>query len=148
MAITSEVLPSVEDLCEAFRSNLREWFPFEAGERIRKSFDLQNRKWQGTPMADCCASSDHCDANQAMVDAWEHLTETEPDADREDHATILNAAWNLAKRRGFADDDCGNTKLDGTREYLCPDSGRVLNGYGFTPEVHAQMLAAFKSGNH
>jgi hypothetical protein len=62
-----------------------------------------------------CATGDHCDSNQAMCDAWTALTGAEPQlVNYEDEdlplgcippeatADLINKAWSIAKRAGFA----------------------------------------------
>lgn len=42
---------------------------------------------------------DFCDANQAMIDAWQELwPELEMDPASEEHADLINEAWDIAKK--------------------------------------------------
>ena len=91
-------LPTVEDLCETFRAVITDWFP----ESIRREIDATNAEYKKDPnLSKCCATHNHCDANQAMVDAWEALSKVEIDGACEAQAIIWGAAWDMAKTRGF-----------------------------------------------
>lgn len=68
------------------------------------------------PEAQCCATHDYCDPNQAMLYAWEgcfgrgdapaficesdNSAEFEAISSRDDQT--VNAAWSLARQKGFA----------------------------------------------
>ena len=52
--------------------------------------------------AGACASHDFCDANMPMAAAFEAVTGREPDVASQADADLWNAAWNIAKARGFA----------------------------------------------
>ena len=50
--------------------------------------------------AGCCASHDYCDANEIMLQAMD-AEGIEFDAENDEQAAGCNAAWALAKQRGF-----------------------------------------------
>lgn len=81
-------------LAETFCSVLTEWL----GVDVMREIAAQNK----TPeYADCCASHDYCDANQAMVEAMQRLT---GDADwgfTIEDCPLIDAAWDLAEKRNF-----------------------------------------------
>lgn len=49
-----------------------------------------------------CATHDYCDANELMVEAWRVVFAAEPEIDGAE-MDVMNAAWDLAKARGFRD---------------------------------------------
>jgi hypothetical protein len=44
-----------------------------------------------------CASHNFCDANMAMLTAFEVITECDYDLDNQSHVDLFNAAWDYAK---------------------------------------------------
>ena len=56
------------------------------------------RNYNATPTyAHSCASHDFCDANMAMLTAFEVITECDYDLDNQAHVDLFNAAWDYAK---------------------------------------------------
>ena len=56
------------------------------------------RNHNATPAyAYSCASHDFCDANMAMLTAFETLADCAFDLDNQDHVDLFNAAWDYAK---------------------------------------------------
>lgn len=83
--------PTPEQLSAEFCRILNEWLNQSEIEEIIRRNALPE-------YANCCASHDYCDANQAMVDALEEFgLEFHPDECIE----LVNAAWDLAKERQF-----------------------------------------------
>ena len=91
-------LPTVEDLCETFRAIITDWFP----ENIRREIDASTAEYRrDRNLSKCCATHNYCDANEAMMDAWEALSDVEIDGACEAQAIIWGAAWDMAVARGF-----------------------------------------------
>ena len=106
--------PTPEALADKFRSVMQEWFK-DSPETLLL-IDKQNLAFLEQGHGDkYCATGDHCDSNQAMCDAWTALTGAEPQlVNYEDEdlplgcippeatADLINKAWSIAKRAGFA----------------------------------------------
>lgn len=111
MATATLTAPTAEALAAEFANVLRVWLP----ESDLIEIDKQNQAFRAEGHGDeYCATGDHCDSNQAMIDAWETLTGAEPElVDDEDEdlplgcippdvtLDLMNKAWGLAKERGF-----------------------------------------------
>lgn len=48
-----------------------------------------------------CHSHDFCDANEAMIQAWQSLTSLDLDCGDDGHAELMNKAWDISKSAGF-----------------------------------------------
>ena len=55
----------------------------------------------------CCATADHWDSNETMLEAWENVINAEMDANSGEDVMLWNAAWNRSKARGFKAEECG-----------------------------------------
>jgi hypothetical protein len=111
---TDPLPPTPEALAEEFRSVMQAWFKDEPETLLL--IDKQNQAFLAEGHGDkYCATGDHCDSNQAMIDAWETLTGAEPElVEYEDEdlplgcihpdvtLDLMNKAWGLAKRKGFS----------------------------------------------
>ena len=90
--------PTAENIAEAFRKVIAGWL----GADTRKTIDNVNRLSinDGT-----CATQEFCDANIAMLEAFE-VFDLDPlpedDAEREAMTDLWNRAWNIAKEQGFS----------------------------------------------
>lgn len=86
--------PSPEQLASEFKSVLSYWLTRDELIQI----DLLNA---GDDNSSVCHSHDFCDANQAMLDAMErHGMDFDPSD--ESQASLINAAWTIAKQSGFS----------------------------------------------
>lgn len=84
--------PSIEELSAEFSRILNEWL---GPKRIREI----NRRNALPEYANCCASHDFCDSNQAMIEALETFgIEFHPDR----CIDLVDAAWDHAQKRQFA----------------------------------------------
>jgi len=84
-----------EDLAATFTAILRSWLTVRELDDI----DATNRRRNDRT----CASHDYCDANDAMQQAMnEHDVSDDNLAENEAACELWNAAWDLAKARGFA----------------------------------------------
>lgn len=45
-----------------------------------------------------CRSHDYCDANEAMIEAWGEVMQSELDVGSEEHAAAMDVAWELWRR--------------------------------------------------
>lgn len=50
-----------------------------------------------------CATHDFCDANMVMFAAFTDVMKREPDVGDQADADVINAAWDIAIARGFAE---------------------------------------------
>ena len=89
--------PTAEHIAEAFRKIISEWLD----EKTVKAIDSENKSnSDGT-----CATHNFCDANMAMMEAFEGFgidPLPEDDAEREAMTDLWNRAWNIAKEQGFS----------------------------------------------
>lgn len=91
--------PAPERLADEFCRILREWLDAEEIAEI-------NRRNRLPEYAGLCASHDFCDPNQAMLDA-EATFGIEFDTRFNEDSEVIDAAWEIAKRRGFALSETG-----------------------------------------
>lgn len=84
--------PTPEQLSDEFCRILNERLTPEQIKEI-------NRRNAVSENPACCASHDFCDANQAMIDALEVFG---IEFDPETPTDLINAAWGIAQKRGFA----------------------------------------------
>lgn len=92
-------------LAVEFSRILREWLTEELAEVVRLNAAEPDK-------SGVCHSHDYCDANQAMLDAWEVvfgkgevpacIREHKTDAEENHDDAIWNAAWTMAKEKGFS----------------------------------------------
>lgn len=68
-------------------------------ERQMKAIVKKNKE-EG-PNSLICHSHDYCDANQAMIDAFETVYGRNLDFTKEDDMTMIDAAWTVAKANDF-----------------------------------------------
>lgn len=80
---------NASELARSFADILGDWLTPEQFAEMRE-------KNRANICANICASHDYCDANEAMLDAFEYLAHRE--ADLIDDADLINEAWNIAKR--------------------------------------------------
>jgi hypothetical protein len=115
-------------LAAEFCRILHEWLtPDQIAEAV---FFNANEKNPGV-----CHSHDHCDANQAMLDAWEvvfgkgrvpaYIDSDRTEAEKNAELKITNDAWNMAKVDGFK---LCRDRLDFNGVTLYRYAGRVKNG--------------------
>lgn len=100
--ITQAPFPSINQLCEAFRKEIRT----ELSLGQRHEVDRKNRAHD---RRDTCATHDYCDANLCMLEAAKSLgLDLFPEGEERDESEnarvwdLVNQAWNLAVKRGFA----------------------------------------------
>lgn len=86
---------SAENLAVEFSKILRAWLgPNRMKQVIEKN---------ATPeYADCCASHDYCDANEAMDEAFVHLRGKGMSVQNKKDVDLFNRAWGIAKANKFA----------------------------------------------
>ena len=90
--------PTPENIAEEFRKVIAEWL----GEDTRRTIDLVNKIPSN---AGTCATHNFCDANAAMLEAFENFgidPLPEDEAKREEMADLWNRAWDIAKAKGFS----------------------------------------------
>lgn len=76
-------------IAERFVAILREWITDEDwNEMLARNYAETDPR--------ICHSHDYCDANMAMVDAFQAVLGREPDVGTEADAAICNAAWDIA----------------------------------------------------
>lgn len=87
-------LPSAEELARTFSAIIRKWL---------SQAELLNVIYlNGTAeYANCCATHNYCDPNQAMIDALEQFGVYGFDANDEELTALINEAWSLARKRNF-----------------------------------------------
>lgn len=84
----------VEPLAREFSAVLKDWL--EPHEFERMVADTIAR-----PMHLACYSHNYCDANMAMVEAWEKVFGQPTDIDSDEECKIWGEAWGMAIKRGF-----------------------------------------------
>lgn len=83
-------------LAVQFSNILKEWLT------IAKLTEVNERNKQyKTNNADCCATHEFCDPNQAMIDAFTQLTGREIDVQSDSDLSLTNKAWAMAKESNF-----------------------------------------------
>lgn len=83
-------LANPETIASEFTCILNDWLTGYEMDLIRN--------YNATPAyADSCASHNFCDANMAMLTAFEVITEGDYDLDNQAHVDLFNAAWDYAK---------------------------------------------------
>lgn len=87
-------------LAEAFAHVLHR----DLGEATMNKVIELNRSYSDS----VCATADFCDANMAMLEAWEAVVPMEHKAEDESAATLWNEAWDIAKRFEFSRDRIAN----------------------------------------
>lgn len=97
----SEALSAVQNnplnpeiLAKAFSAVLFGWLTPEQRATV-----LERNKAEGNPSI--CHSHDFCDANMAMVEAFQNLGVGEIDSQDDEQTALWDAAWALAKSSGF-----------------------------------------------
>ena len=85
-------LPTPQAIGDEFVTLLSHWLSdYEIGEIQRLN---------ATPAyAACCASHDFCDANEALLFAFEVIAECELDLEIQAHLDLCNAAWEYARTK-------------------------------------------------
>jgi hypothetical protein len=87
---TPDEIEIINNVAGEFSHILKDWigtvFIAEVNRRNRRS------DYEG-----CCASHDFCDANMAMLKAFEDITGQEYDSDDGYQTSLMNEAWDLAK---------------------------------------------------
>ncbi len=91
-----ERLPDPAALALEFAKVLRKWLTVD---EMLAAVALNRTARYGKGI---CASHDFCDANMAMLEAWETLSAIEMDANNEAQAVVWSAAWDIAKASDFA----------------------------------------------
>ncbi len=103
------LLPDPTELAQAFSRVLRQWL---TAEQMREVVARNRAEQYGKGI---CASHDFCDANMAMLEAWESLSTTQQDCQSEEQARIWSAAWDIAKGKEFATQDAEFAKQTAIR---------------------------------
>lgn len=80
-------------IARAFTDLLRAWLTPEEFETMRQLNSLSS-------YTGCCASHDYCDANMAMLEAFQEVMLREYRFDDEDHRA-MNRAWEAAHDLGL-----------------------------------------------
>jgi hypothetical protein len=84
------LLANSETIASEFVNVLNDWLTGYEMDLIRN--------YNATPAyAHSCASHDFCDANMAMLTAFEALADCAFDLDNQAHVDLFNAAWDYAK---------------------------------------------------
>ncbi len=73
---------------------------FHLGRDIAIEIDVRNQRRNDGDHT--CASHDFCDSNVYMVMAFEDVVGHEADCGSQDDVDLINAAWAITKKRGFA----------------------------------------------
>lgn len=89
---------NIENLAQTFSKILLQWLGQDKIDAINAENALRNDT--------SCASHDHCDPNQAMIDAYAVVFGREPFNDDDQEQSDLdtdriNEAWNLSKKNKF-----------------------------------------------
>ncbi len=79
-----------------FSRVLKEWL---TADEMREVIRANNNSSDG-PFSPWCASHDYCDANEAMLEAFENYFGREPELNGDDGYTI-DEAWFIAKAADF-----------------------------------------------
>lgn len=82
-------------LKEAFQRTIRDWL---TEEQIAEVDRLNHNELQGTG---ACATHDFCDANEAMVEAFQLAFQRAPGIHDDADLVLWNKAWTAAKEEGF-----------------------------------------------
>lgn len=80
-------------LSRKFSSILMEWIGKETMEDVVR---VNTERGDNT-----CASHDHCDANMAMLEAFETMFGRTNDLQNDDDTDLWNVSWDIAKKNGF-----------------------------------------------
>lgn len=101
MAFSQETT-QIEKFALAFIAVIRQRLPNDTLEDI----DDENTARLGTDKEHLCSTDDHCDANDAMLEAFSRCGWSYSDIDwgSEKQAQLWTAVWTTAKMMGFADD--------------------------------------------
>ena len=91
-------------LAQEFRNTIRMWAAEDSREGLLESIDEANRVYASATdfTQGCCATADVWDSNMAMLDAWEAVFNSKPDASNQSDADLWNGAWDYAKTQGFS----------------------------------------------
>lgn len=91
-------LATPETIADEFVVTLNDWLTDYEMDLIRN--------YNATPAyAHSCASHNFCDANMAMLTAFEVITDFEFDLDNQAHVDLFNAAWTYAKANHLTEKD-------------------------------------------
>jgi hypothetical protein len=90
-----EITTSIKELANEFSNVINRWLSTKELKEIRKRNKTQ--EYDGV-----CASHDFCDANMAMYEAWCGVIGREPNFAADADIKLWNAAWDIAKKSGFA----------------------------------------------
>ena len=82
------------------RRDVRDNYPIDWQVRLRQ-IDETNFEYAIAGNLIACASHEHCDANQSMIEACETLF-TNFDLDSQEASDQIDEAWALAKMIGFS----------------------------------------------
>jgi len=83
-------LANPETIASEFVNVLHDWLTAYEMDLIRN--------YNATPAYSAsCASHNFCDANMAMLEAFEAITDCEFNLDNQAHIDLFNAAWDHAK---------------------------------------------------
>ena len=97
--------PNPNLLADTFRTVIREWFAGDTGRLNAIDNENEHYKIDGV-YYDLCATHNYCDANDAMVEAWERVGVNADIlshiGDDETACEIWSEAGDIAKRKGFA----------------------------------------------
>jgi hypothetical protein len=89
-------MEKVEKLAREFSSVLMEWLTFqEMKEVVRRNCSDEYREHS------LCATHDFCDSNMAMDSAFTFAFGVEFKPSNDEHLSLSNQAWSLAKQKGF-----------------------------------------------
>lgn len=81
-------------LAREFGSVVQEWLK-------TADFREMNERNKMEENPSICHSHDFCDANMAMLEAWDRVVRTEYDMNTQTHDDLWNAAWTIAKAADF-----------------------------------------------
>ncbi len=93
MSTDLETISTKINVAKAFGQILHSWI----GADTIESIITENKRRNDLT----CASHDHCDSNQAMLDAFESVTGIEAEPVNDKHRNCMNDAWTIAKDHNF-----------------------------------------------
>lgn len=91
---TNEQNETIEEIAAEFSKIVREWIGTINLEKVitkNKTAEYKN----------ACAIHDYCDANMAMLEAFENQTGMELNLDDPIHQAMVNEAWEIARIKDF-----------------------------------------------
>jgi hypothetical protein len=95
--------PTPQQLAKEFSRVLRRWLkPAQMESVIHRNRGEAAACRREKRAFNICASHDFCDANMAMAEAYQNLTNREMDTQSDEVVALWNASWDIAKLSEFA----------------------------------------------